>query len=128
MVAAGAGWGAYSLAGRKAADALTATAGNFVFALPVGAVVAWLIGADFGAARPAGFALAVLSGAVTSGLGYALWYQVLPQLDRARAAAAQLTVPVIAAAGGAMLLGEGVGLGFVLPAALVLGGVLVASR
>lgn len=128
MVAAGAGWGIYSLAGRKAGDALAATAGNFVFALPVGALVAWGIGADFGAARSEGLMLAVLSGAVTSGLGYALWYRVLPQLDRARAAAAQLTVPVIAAAGGAVLLGEGVGLGFVLPAALVLGGVLMASR
>ena len=132
MIAAGAGWGVYSLAGRKAGDALAATAGNFVYALPVGVALAlgsaWVTGADVTAARPAGLALAVLSGAVTSGLGYALWYAVLPGLDRSRAAAAQLTVPVIAAAGGAVLLGEGVGIGFMLPAALVLGGVLVASR
>ncbi len=128
MLAAGAGWGIYSLAGRRAGDALAATAGNFVFALPVGVLAAWAMGADFGAARPAGLGLAVLSGAVTSGLGYALWYRVLPSLDRGRAAVAQLTVPVIAAAGGALVLGEGIGLAFVLPAALVLGGVLVASR
>lgn len=128
MVAAGAGWGAYSLAGRKAGDALAATAGNFVFALPVGVLVAWAAGADLGAASAGGLALAVLSGAVTSGLGYALWYAVLPSLQRGQAAVAQLTVPMIAAAGGAVLLGEGIGLAFVLPAALVLGGVLVASR
>lgn len=132
MIAAGAGWGVYSLAGRKAGDALAATAGNFVYALPVGVALAlgsaWVTGVDMTGARPAGLALAVLSGAMTSGLGYALWYAVLPGLDRSRAAAAQLTVPVIAAAGGAVLLGEGVGIGFMLPAALVLGGVLVASR
>lgn len=128
MVAAGAGWGLYSLAGRKAGDALAATAGNFVWALPFGAGIAWVMGADLGAAQAGGVALAVVSGAVTSGLGYALWYRVLPSLDRSRAAVAQLTVPVIAAAGGALVLGEGVGLAFALPAALVLGGVLVASR
>lgn len=128
MVAAGAGWGAYSLAGRKAGDPLAATAGNFVYALPVGALVAWAMGADPGSAGAAGWALAVLSGAVTSGLGYALWYAVLPSLQRGQAAVAQLTVPMIAAAGGALVLGEAVGLAFVLPAALVLGGVLVASR
>lgn len=128
MVAAGAGWGAYSLAGRKAGDALASTAGNFVYALPVGALVAWATGADPGSAGTAGLALAVLSGAVTSGLGYALWYAVLPSLQRGQAAVAQLTVPVIAAAGGALMLGEGIGLAFVVPAALVLGGVLVASR
>lgn len=128
MLAAGAGWGLYSLAGRGAVDALGATAGNFVFALPFGAVAAIGIGADVAEAQAAGLALAVLSGAVTSGLGYALWYRILPQLDRARAAAAQLSVPVLAAAGGAVVLSEGVGWGFALPAALVLGGVLVASR
>lgn len=128
MVAAGAGWGIYSLAGRRAGDALSATAGNFVYALPVGVLAAWGMGADVAGAAPEGLALAVLSGAVTSGLGYALWYRVLPVLSRVRAAVAQLTVPLIAAAGGAVLMGEGVGWGFALPAALVLGGVLVASR
>lgn len=128
MVAAGAGWGAYTLAGRRAADALAATAGNFVFALPLGVVAGWLLGAAPMAAAGQGVALAVLSGAVTSGLGYALWYRVLPRLQRGSAAVAQLTVPVIAAAGGTLLLGEVPGVGFLLAAALVLGGVLVASR
>ena len=68
-----------------------------------------------------------MSGAVTSGLGYALWYAVLPQLGAARAAVAQLTVPVIAALGGAVLLAEAPGGRFWLAAGLVLGGVALAS-
>ena len=128
MVAAGAGWGVYSLAGRGAADALAATAGNFVLALPVGVLAAWALGAAPLAAAPTGLALAVLSGAVTSGLGYALWYRVLPRLSRSTAAVAQLSVPVIAAGGGLALLREVPAAGFFLAAALVLGGVAVASR
>lgn len=128
MVGAGIGWGVYSLAGRGARDALAATAGNFVLSLPVGLAVALLIGAAPAEAMAGGVALAVLSGAVTSGMGYALWYRILPQLGAGRAAVAQLTVPLIAAAGGAALIGEGVGLAFALAAVLVLGGVAIASR
>ena len=127
MVVAGLGWGVYSLAGRAQADALAATAWNFVLALPLGlclaAVLPWRVAVP---ATGAGLALAVLSGAVTSGLGYALWYRVLPDLGAARAAVAQLTVPVIAAAGGFALLGEGLSLRFVVCAVLVLGGVGIA--
>jgi drug/metabolite transporter (DMT)-like permease len=90
-------------------------------------VIALLIGVDLGAASLRGVGLAVLSGAVTSGLGYALWYAVLPSLGAGRAAVAQLTVPLIAAAGGAALIGEAVGWRFALAAALVLGGVAWAS-
>ena len=79
-------------------------------------------------ATATGVGLAILSGAVTSGLGYALWYRILPALGGSRAAVAQLTVPLIAAAGGAVLIGEGVGVAFALAAALVLGGVALASR
>lgn len=128
MVAAGVGWGIYSLAGRGARDALAATAGNFVLSLPLGLVAALLIGAAPADAEPLGVALAILSGAVTSGLGYALWYRILPQLGAGRAAVAQLTVPLIAATGGAVLIGEGVGVVFALAALLVLGGVAIASR
>lgn len=128
MVAAGAGWGVYSLAGRRASDALAATAGNFVLALPLGVIAAWALGAAPFAAAPEGVALALVSGAVTSGLGYALWYRVLPRLGAARAAVAQLSVPVIAATGGLVLIGEAPGAGFLIAATLVLGGVLVASR
>lgn len=127
MAAAGVGWGVYSLAGRGARDALAATAGNFTLAVLPAAGLALVIGADPGAASGRGLALAVLSGAVTSGLGYALWYAVLPALGAGRAAVAQLTVPLIAAAGGAVAMGETVGWRFAVAAALVLGGVLWAS-
>lgn len=127
MAAAGFGWGVYSLAGRGARDALAATAGNFALALIPAAGVALVVGVEFGTVTARGVALAVLSGAVTSGLGYALWYAVLPALGAGRAGVAQLTVPLIAAAGGAVLIGEGVGWRFALAAVLVLGGVLLAS-
>ena len=71
-------------------------------------------------------ALAVVSGAITSGLGYALWYRLLPGLGASRAAVAQLTVPLIAATGGLLLLREGPGPIFLLAAAMVLGGVALA--
>lgn len=126
MAAAGVGWGVYSLAGRGSRDALAGTAANFVLALPVAAGVALALGVPFQAA-PGGVALAVASGAVTSGLGYALWYAVLPELGAARAAVAQLTVPVIAAAAGVVVLAEPLGWRFGIAAVLVLGGVAVAS-
>lgn len=125
MVSAGIGWGVYSLAGRGAKDPVAATAWNFVLSLPL----VLPVGLATGFERPdaTGVGLAILSGAVTSGLGYALWYQVVPRLGAARAAVAQLTVPVIAALGGAILLAELPGPGFWLSAALVLGGVGLAS-
>jgi drug/metabolite transporter (DMT)-like permease len=123
MLAAALGWGLYSLIGRGVADPLRATAGNFLYAAPVG-IVAWLALPD--GMDGAGFALAVISGAVTSGLGYALWYSVLPGLGATRAAVAQLSVPVIAVAGGVLFLGEAVSLRVVLASVLVLGGVALS--
>lgn len=125
MGCAGFGWGIYSLAGRGVVDPLAATAWNFLLSVPL----VLPLGLLAGVARPdgVGVALAVVSGAVTSGLGYALWYVVLPRLGAARAAVAQLTVPVIAALGGAALLAELPGLRFWLAAGLVLGGVGLAS-
>jgi len=133
MALAGFGWGIYSLAGRRAGDALAATAANFGLALPVAAGLVWLLpetltgGAAAVTATPFGLGLAVVSGAVTSGLGYALWYALVPQLGAARAAVAQLTAPVIAALMGFAALGEGISLRFVAAALLVLGGVALAS-
>lgn len=131
MAVAGIGWGLYSLAGRGSRDALGTTAGNFVLAAGIailGRAAVWWItgGAGPMQASAAGWGLAILSGAVTSGLGYALWYTVLPQLRGSTAAVAQLTVPVIAMAGGALLLSEPVGGRLVVAALLVLGGVLLA--
>lgn len=127
MALAGVGWGIYSLAGRGATDALGATAWNFVLAVPVALAGMLVLPAAFDVLAPLGIALAVLSGAVTSGLGYALWYALVPGLGASRAGVAQLTVPLIAAGGGAVLIGEGVGWRFALAAALVLGGVAIAS-
>ena len=126
MAAAGFGWGIYSLAGRGATDALGATAWNFVLSVPVVVGIAVLAGPM--KAEAMGLWLAVLSGAVTSGMGYALWYGVVPHLGAARAAVAQLTVPMLAALGGAVLIGEGVGWRFGVASAVILGGVALASR
>ncbi|MEM8632370.1 MAG: DMT family transporter [Pseudomonadota bacterium] len=122
MAAAAVGWGIYSLHGRTAFDPLGATAGNFVCAVPLGLIV-FLAVPDGMSLR--GAVLAILSGAVTSGLGYALWYRVLPQLAASTAALVQLTVPVIALAGGMAFLGEALTLRFVFASALILGGVAI---
>lgn len=128
MALAGVGWGVYSLIGRRAGDALQATAANFILAAPLGVLIGLALPAGAGGTHVGveGLALAILAGAVTSGLGYALWYRVLPGLDSAVAAVAQLTVPVIAVAGGMVFLGESLGLQTVLASALVLGGVAVS--
>lgn len=122
MAAAGVGWGVYSLAGRGPRDPLEETTANFTLAAPLTVAPLLLIGGAFDA-EPYGILLAVLSGAVTSALGYALWYRVLPQLASSSAAVAQLTVPLIAAAGGILLLGEEPSARFAVASLLVLGGV-----
>lgn len=128
MAAAALGWGLYSLIGRTAGDPLPATAASFALALPLAAAAALLLPADTTPATTRGIALAIVSGALTSGLGYALWYQVMPQLGAARAAVAQLSVPVIASLGGALLLGEVPGWRYWAASAVILGGVALASR
>lgn len=124
MAAAALGWGIFSLQGRKATDPMALTAGGFSLGvIPALAVFALLPDA----LTPAGAALAIVSGAVTSGLGYALWYALLPRLPSASAAVAQLTVPVIAAAGGVMLLDEALSPRLVIAALLVIAGVVLAT-
>ena len=126
MAVSGVGWGVYSLAGQGAKDATQSTAMNFILAAPFG-LLALLFVTDMGVITPLGIIMAVISGAVTSGLGYALWYAVLPSLGASRAAVAQLTVPVIAMAGGMLFLSEALTLRFVLSSVLVLGGVWVST-
>lgn len=127
MIAAGIGWGVYSLVGRTESDALAGTAGNFLLCLIV--VAAAFVFLQEGQTIPlSGVVYAVLSGAVASALGYALWYSVLPQLGATRAAVAQLSVPVIAIAAGVLLLGEVVTLRILLASALVLGGIALSLR
>lgn len=124
MTLAGVGWGLYSLSGRGQADPLSATFANFLKAVPLGLGVFWLLGpVDMSSITGQGIVLALVSGAVTSGLGYALWYRVLPALPASVASVAQLTVPVIAMAGGWLLLGEPMQAGSLPPALCVLTGV-----
>ncbi|PQO23162.1 EamA family transporter [Rhodobacteraceae bacterium WD3A24] len=126
MLAAALGWGIYSLRGARAADPLAVTAGNFAMALPLGLGVV-LLARDGGIpVSAAGVGYAVASGALTSGLGYALWYAVLPRLASTAAGVAQLTVPVIAMIGGAAFLAETPGLRTVAASVVVLGGVAVS--
>ena len=125
MLAAALGWGLYSLAGRGGTAPLKATAANFLLATPLVALA--VLPAGLGSPQPEGIALAVVAGAVTSGLGYALWYAVLPGLGAQRAAVAQLTVPVIAIAAGALFLGERLSPAALVAAAVVLGGVALAT-
>ena len=123
---AGVGWGAYTLAGRGEPDPLAATAANFVWCLPVTAAAVWAAAPD-GAMSGTGALLAVVSGAITSGLGYALWYSLVPALGAARSATVQLSVPVIAIAAGVALLREPLGWTLALGAALVIGGIALVT-
>jgi drug/metabolite transporter (DMT)-like permease len=129
MIAAGMAWGWYSLRGRRARDGVAATADAFIRSAPFAAAL-WLI-AFFAAPeaariRPAGAALAVASGALASGLGYSLWNSALPHLRATTAAVLQLSVPLLAAAGGTALLGEKPSLRLVLGGAAILAGVSLA--
>lgn len=125
MALAGVAWGVYSLRGRARGDPLATNAGNFAWAVPLALL---LFAAGPGPARisAAGATWAVLSGALASGVGYAVWYAALPRLTATRAATLQLTVPVLAALGGVLFLGETLSARLVLAAVLVLGGVAVA--
>ncbi len=129
MIGAGVAWGWYSLRGRRARDGIAATAAAFIGSAPLAAAL-WivaLIGAPPAATlTPAGAALAVASGALASGLAYSLWNTALPHLRASTAAVLQLAVPVLAAAGGAVLLGEKPGLRLVLGGAAILTGVAIA--
>ncbi|MBN9462857.1 MAG: DMT family transporter [Burkholderiales bacterium] len=128
MIAAGVFWGAYSLAGRGAADPLSATASNFARAVVPAAILSI---ATIGSSRadPEGIAYAVASGALASGIGYAIWYVAVRGLRAGSAAVIQLSVPFIAALGGIALLGEALTLRLVIAAVALTGGImLVLSR
>jgi drug/metabolite transporter (DMT)-like permease len=126
MGAAALGWAAYSLNGRRAPDALPATAASFVIAVPLCATAAMMF-PDATRATGTGLLLAVVSGAVTSGLGYAAWYALLPRLTATAASLTQPSVPVIVLLGGALLLGEAIAPATGMAAALVLGGVALGA-
>lgn len=122
MFGAGIAWGIYSLRGKNAGDPALATAGNFLRAVPMaaGLSVALLPWANL---DRAGIGYAILSGAIASGVGYAIWYTALPSLRAASAASVQLIVPVLAAAGGILFLREAITLRFLFASVAVLGGI-----
>jgi drug/metabolite transporter (DMT)-like permease len=122
MLGAGVAWGIYSLRGRGTSDAISATTGNFLRAVPL----ALLLGLAFVSRMrgdAGGIAYAILSGAIASGVGYVIWYTALPSLKAASAATVQLAVPVLTAAGGILLLGEPLTVRFLLASVAVLGGI-----
>lgn len=129
MAGAGLAWGIYSLLGRRSTNATSSTAGNFVLATPM-ALILSLVTLRAADVAWQGAALAAASGALTSGLGYIVWYAVVPKLSRVRAATVQLTVPVIAATLGVVLLAEPVTWRLFLASVAILGGVgiVVAGR
>ena len=122
MAVAGVAWGVYSLRGRGVADPLAATAGNFARAAPLALVMSLLFVAH-AHTNAAGSALAIASGALTSGIGYVIWYAALRTLSALRAATVQLSVPLIAALGGVVFLSEAITLRLAAASAAILGGI-----
>jgi len=124
MAVAAIGWGIYSLRGRSETAPTPATAANFILAAPV-ALAFWAVFPAETTVSLNGVWLAVASGALASGIGYALWYSVLPSLKSTQAAILQLTVPIIALAGGIAFLGEPLTWTFAIASALIISGVIV---
>lgn len=124
MLLAGVAWGIYSILGRGAGKPTLDTAGNFLRATPMALLAFLALGRHELMAAP-GVALALASGALASGLGYALWYAVLPHLRTTTAAMVQLSVPILAAFGGLIWLGEGISLRLIMASLAVLGGIAV---
>jgi len=122
MLGAGIAWGVYSLRGKGAGDPTRVTAGNFLRAAPIAAALS-LFMVKGTSLDSAGIGYAVASGALASGIGYAIWYTALPGLKATSAATVQLSVPVIAAVGGIVFLGESMTLRLLLTSAAILGGI-----
>jgi drug/metabolite transporter (DMT)-like permease len=122
MCGAGVAWGIYSLRGRSEKNPASATAGNFLRAVPFAVFVSMIMISQT-RLDSLGMVYAIISGAITSGLGYVIWYSALAGLKATTAATVQLSVPVLAAIGGILLLGEPVTLRFLLASVTILGGI-----
>src|SRR5437867_10900484 len=122
MLGAGVAWGIYSLRGKREENPGSVTAGNFVRAVPFAAVVS-IVSVRWLHVDLAGVGYAIISGAITSGLGYVIWYNALQGLKAASAATVQLSVPVLAATGGILLLGEPLTVRYLLASIAILGGI-----
>jgi len=129
MLGAGVAWGVYSLRGKGAGDPMRVTAGNFLRSVPIAAILSLgMLGQWHGGST--GLALAIASGALTSGIGYAIWYTALPALKATHAATVQLSVPLIAALGAVVLLGEPLSLRLLVATPAIIGGIalVIVSR
>lgn len=122
MFGAGVAWGIYSLRGRGSGDPTAVTTGNFLRAIPITLLMSLLLLSDASLDMP-GFYYAVASGALASGVGYAIWYTALPKLKATHAATVQLSVPILAALGGVMVLAEPISLRLLLASVAILGGI-----
>ena len=127
MVLAGMAWGAYSLLGKGTPDPLAATAGNFIRTLPIVAVLC-LVALGSLEWDSAGVVYALLSGGLTSGIGYAIWYAAMPGLAAIQAASVQLSVPLLTALAGSVLLGESLAGRLMLAGVAILGGIALVLR
>ena len=125
MATSGVCWGVYSLRGRGATNPAAETAGNFIRSAPFSALLYFVPLQSATSPSMSGWMLAIASGAVASGLGYALWYSVLPQLTAGTSATVQLSVPLIAAVGGVILLGEPLTARLLMAAMVILGGIFL---
>ncbi len=129
MAGAGIAWGIYSLRGRSGGDPSLATAGNFIRAAPLAlllAAIAWISGSLN--LDPAGVFWGVASGALASAIGYLIWYAALPHISATNAATLQLSVPVITAIAGIVLLSEALSLRLVMTSMAILGGIALVIR
>jgi drug/metabolite transporter (DMT)-like permease len=126
MLGAGVAWGIYSLRGKGAGDPLAATAGNFLRAVPFALALSLAL-LSLASVDVAGALYAVASGALASGVGYAIWYTALKGLKATSAATVQLSVPVITAVGGVILLGEQITLRLLVASAAILGGIALVT-
>ena len=122
MAIAGIAWGAYTVIGRSSGDPAGSTARNFLLAAPV--VLPMLL-LDSGLPSWHGAMLAVVAGAVTSGMGYVIWYKVTPRLSLATVASVQLATPVVAAIGGVFLLSESASWQLIAGGGLIVGGIIL---
>jgi drug/metabolite transporter (DMT)-like permease len=127
MLGAGVAWGIYSLRGRRSGDPLRDTAGNFVRAVPGALLLSAITWRRYSIDRE-GVALAVLSGSLASGVGYAAWYTALPRLRAIAAANLQLSVPLLTSVAGVVLFGEPITVRLAMASALLLGGIAVATQ
>lgn len=125
MVAAGVFWAVYSVRGQGSTSPTSETAGNFLRSIPMVAVL-YLVPIEQNiSATSQGWMLAIASGALASGLGYALWYQVLTKLSSSTSATVQLSVPIIASVGGVLFLAEPFSICLAIASAVVLGGIFL---